>query len=169
MVSGPEFRKKLKPGKTKPFISKKQNTQDKIMALRASKSRSIKNFKKIAKNLQQKQIYEPVECLFIVYSKTKKMYKYFGTGHMVNHFEKGQPLAVGTDLKISRSSKDYSFYQKNKIQKDSFLTPNKYKFNFTEGAGENLAKRQKEELENLVLSEKNAKLKQLFTAGSSSR
>ncbi|VDI46207.1 Hypothetical predicted protein [Mytilus galloprovincialis] len=97
------------------------------------------------------------------------MYKYFGTGHMVNHFEKGQPLAVGTDLKISRSSKDYSFYQKNKIQKDSFLTPNKYKFNFTEGAGKNLAKRQKEELENLVLSEKNAKLKQLFTAGSSSR
>ncbi|CAC5391852.1 unnamed protein product [Mytilus coruscus] len=141
MVYGPGFRKKLKPGKTKPFVSKKQNTQDKIMALRASKSRNIKNLKKIAKNLQQKQIYEPVECLFIVYSKGKKIYKYFGTGHMVNRFEKGQPLAIGTDLKISRSSKDYSFYKKNKIKSDSFLTQNKYRFNFTEEAGKDLARR----------------------------
>ncbi|CAG2253836.1 unnamed protein product [Mytilus edulis] len=52
------------------------------------------------------------------------------------------------------------------IEKDSFLTPNKYKFNFTEGAGKDLDRRQKEDL---VFSDKTAKLKQLYTAGGTSR
>ncbi|CAG2243833.1 unnamed protein product [Mytilus edulis] len=51
------------------------------------------------------------------------------------------------------------------IEKDSFLTPNKYKFNFTEGAGKDLDRRQKEDL---VFSDKTAKLKQLYTAGGTS-
>lgn len=72
-----------------------------MQALRMSKSRNIKQLKKIAKSLQ-KQIIEPVEA--VCYSlKRHDVYKHIGFGKIMDRIENGQPISRGKP-KISKLS-----------------------------------------------------------------
>ncbi|XP_053392208.1 uncharacterized protein LOC128554894 [Mercenaria mercenaria] len=130
--------RKLKPGVLKQNVTEKERQLNRRQAQRMTKSRMIKQLKKINEKLCTLQL-EPVDALFIIHEKRRNKYKYFGSGEIVTKFEKGEVLMT---CKTQRS-KVRQVIDKTAVEE---LTPGKYNFPFTSGAGETIAKKQQEEL-----------------------
>lgn len=134
-----------KPGQIKQGVSEEERLKNKMQALRMSKSRNIRQLKKIAKSLQ-KQVLEPVEALFIIHDKRRDIYKYLGFGKLVERFENGEPISRGNP-KFSKLSEGDGNQGECEVQ---YLTPGKYSYPFTTGKKQ-LSEKQKEELSNIPI------------------
>ncbi|XP_063419316.1 protein IWS1 homolog A-like isoform X3 [Mytilus trossulus] len=102
--------------------------------------------KKMAIKLEQEQVYEPVDTLFIVRKRGSLLYRCFGYGELCERFIKGEPL---TDYPPYMNRKQKVMPEVEKDEKIEFLTPEKDLFNFGRGSGRTLAEIQKDSLDNL--------------------
>jgi hypothetical protein len=133
--------RRLKPGMEKQNITEEERQLNKKQAQRMRKSRLVNQLKRINKKLCSLKK-EPVDALFIIHEKRRNKYKYFGSGELVKKFEKGEVLMTS---KVQRS-KVRQVIEQSAVEE---LTPGKYNFPFTYGAGETIAKKQQQELKSV--------------------
>lgn len=80
--------KRHRPGQIKFTQNEEEKLNNRKQALRQSKSRNIRQLKKIAKSLQ-KQVLEPVEALFVIKESSRNVFKYFGFGKSLRNLKLG--------------------------------------------------------------------------------
>ncbi|CAC5407079.1 KCTD1_15 [Mytilus coruscus] len=140
----------LKPGEKRKYDNKYQERNCIINALQKSKSRIVKNLKKFATKLQKEQIDEPVDPLFLIRRKGSTIIKAFGYGEMIERFTECSPI---TDTPpYSHRRKLPTMPEVTPDQEVILLTPEKDTFNFGVGSGRNLAKEQKEILDQMQIN-----------------
>jgi hypothetical protein len=136
--------KRHRPGQMKSTDNEEEKRKNRKQALRQSKSRNMRQLKKIAKSLQKQDV-EPVEALFIIKETSRNIFKYFGFGNIVRKFENGEPLSDDKP-KVSKISKTFDH------EEVQFLTPGKYNFSFMkQRAQKSASATQAEELDHIPI------------------
>ena len=130
----------LKPGQKRINQSRERQTKTQ----RQAKSRCIKRLSVVTDKLSS-YTFEPVEVLCVIKEIKSSKYKYMGFGELMKKFQQGIALTEGKPKK----KKNYTGLFPCEKKETEELTPLKYKYTFASGAGQNIATRQKEKLQNV--------------------